>query len=216
MKPRSTRALREARPRNSGCCCDTICLGWKSRKLEKNGKLHRVQHVSRSPRLICGVRRIDQELSGRRRHRDRHSRESGWHRDHGDGPRQWFLDKQGLQLGTMLMRQAPLKFVINPRFGVPRPGGDSGGRLIGFHVGNFVNGMRDLKRARIFGTHTAGAALPSFIEKLPNGDGFQCAEANYISKARFWRASASGCGGAPTRATAAGVSGSRVGVKLDT
>ena len=28
----------------------------------------------------------------------------------------------------------------------------------------------------------AGAALPSFIEKLPNGDGFQCATANYISQ----------------------------------
>jgi carboxyl-terminal processing protease len=42
--------------------------------------------------------------------------------------------------------------------------------------------MQDLKRARIFGTRTAGAALPSFIEKLPNGDGFQCATANYISE----------------------------------
>ena len=29
---------------------------------------------------------------------------------------------------------------------------------------------------------TAGAALPSMIEKLPNGDGFQYAIANYISK----------------------------------
>ena len=42
--------------------------------------------------------------------------------------------------------------------------------------------MKDVKRARIFGTRTAGAALPSVISKLPNGDGFQYAIANYISE----------------------------------
>ena len=44
-----------------------------------------------------------------------------------------------------------------------------------------AGGLQDLHRARIFGTHTAGAALPSVIERLPNGDGFQYAIANYIS-----------------------------------
>jgi carboxyl-terminal processing protease len=34
----------------------------------------------------------------------------------------------------------------------------------------------------VFGERTAGAALPSHIEKLPNGDGFQYAVANYISE----------------------------------
>lgn len=38
-----------------------------------------------------------------------------------------------------------------------------------------------MKRARVFGTPTAAAALPSLIEKLPNGDGFQYAVANYVS-----------------------------------
>jgi carboxyl-terminal processing protease len=42
--------------------------------------------------------------------------------------------------------------------------------------------MQDLKRARIFGTHTAGAALPSAFARLPNGDGFQYILANYISE----------------------------------
>jgi carboxyl-terminal processing protease len=41
--------------------------------------------------------------------------------------------------------------------------------------------LKDLHRARIFGTRSAGAALPSVIERLPNGDGFQYAIANYIS-----------------------------------
>jgi carboxyl-terminal processing protease len=42
--------------------------------------------------------------------------------------------------------------------------------------------MKDLGRASIFGSRTAAAALPSFIEVLPNGDGFQYAIANYISE----------------------------------
>ena len=45
-----------------------------------------------------------------------------------------------------------------------------------------AGGLKDMHRARIFGTRTAGAALPSIIEKLPNGDGFQYAVANYISQ----------------------------------
>jgi carboxyl-terminal processing protease len=45
-----------------------------------------------------------------------------------------------------------------------------------------AGGLKDLGRARIFGTRTMGAALPSVIEKLPNGDGFQYAFANYVSE----------------------------------
>jgi carboxyl-terminal processing protease len=94
----------------------------------------------------------------------------------------FFLDKPGQRLGTMYTRQTPLNFVVNPRAPTFR------GRVAILVDGSsastseiFAGGMQDLKRARIFGTRTAGAALPSFIEKLPNGDGFQCATANYIS-----------------------------------
>jgi carboxyl-terminal processing protease len=95
----------------------------------------------------------------------------------------WFIDTPGRRLGTMLTRETPLKFVVNPRFPAYR-------RPLAILVDGasastseiFAGGMQDLKRARIFGTRTAGAALPSFIEKLPNGDGFQCATANYISE----------------------------------
>ncbi len=45
----------------------------------------------------------------------------------------------------------------------------------------FAGGLKDLKRARVFGTKTPGAALPSTVEVLPNGDRFQYAFANYIS-----------------------------------
>ena len=45
----------------------------------------------------------------------------------------------------------------------------------------FAAGLQDLNRARIFGTTSAGAALPSVITTLPNGDRFQYAIADYIS-----------------------------------
>jgi carboxyl-terminal processing protease len=45
-----------------------------------------------------------------------------------------------------------------------------------------AEGLKDLGRARIFGTRTAAAALPSVFERLPNGDGFQYAIANYVSQ----------------------------------
>jgi carboxyl-terminal processing protease len=44
-----------------------------------------------------------------------------------------------------------------------------------------AQGLKDLGRARIFGTRTAGAALPSELIELPDGDRFQYPEANYES-----------------------------------
>lgn len=94
----------------------------------------------------------------------------------------WFIDKPDQQLGTMYMMQSPLKFFVNPRqpgyrgpVAILMDGGSASTSEI------FAGGMKDLGRARIFGTRSAGAALPSVIEKLPNGDGFQYATANYIS-----------------------------------
>ena len=46
----------------------------------------------------------------------------------------------------------------------------------------FAAGLQDLGRARVFGTRSAGAALPSIIELLPNGDRFQYAIADYVSE----------------------------------
>jgi len=95
----------------------------------------------------------------------------------------WFIDKPDQRLGTMHMRQAPLKFTVNPRPPVYR------GRLAVLVDGCsastseiFAGGMQDLGRARVFGTRTAGAALPSAIDRLPNGDAFQHALADYISE----------------------------------
>jgi len=95
----------------------------------------------------------------------------------------WFLDKADQRLGTMHMRQTPIKFTVNPR--LPTYRGAVAILVDGCSASTseiFAEGMKDLGRARIFGTRTAGAALPSAIDKLPNGDGFQHAVADYISE----------------------------------
>ncbi|HEV2445340.1 MAG TPA: S41 family peptidase, partial [Candidatus Sulfopaludibacter sp.] len=85
----------------------------------------------------------------------------------------WFVDKSGLKLGTMLMKGVKLDFVLFPR---PEPfRGPLAVLVDGCSASTseiFAGGMKDIHRARIFGAHTAAAALPSMIEKLPNGDGF--------------------------------------------
>jgi carboxyl-terminal processing protease len=94
----------------------------------------------------------------------------------------WFVTEEGTRLGTMTSRDSTLNFVINPRAEPYR------GRLaIVVNEGSastseiLAQGLRDLGRARIFGTRTAGAALPSSIIELPDGDRFQYPEANYVS-----------------------------------
>ena len=95
----------------------------------------------------------------------------------------YFIDKPDQRLGTMHMRETPLKFTVNPRppiYSGPLAILVDGGSASTSEV--FAGGMQDLRRARIFGTRTAGAALPSAIDRLPNGDAFQHALADYISE----------------------------------
>jgi carboxyl-terminal processing protease len=95
----------------------------------------------------------------------------------------WFVDQSGLHLGTMLQRTSSFKFIISPR---PHPfQGPLAVLVDGCSASTseiLAGGLKDVGRARIFGTRTAGAALPSIFERLPNGDGFQYAIANYISQ----------------------------------
>ena len=95
----------------------------------------------------------------------------------------WFVDREGVRLGTMKMKDNELKFAIFPRSETFH------GRLAilvdaltASTSEIFAGGLKDIGRARIFGTRTAGAALPSVFEKLPNGDAFQYAIASYVSE----------------------------------
>lgn len=95
----------------------------------------------------------------------------------------WFVDQPGRRLGTLTMRGAKLNFVVNPR--LPYYAGPLAILIDGTTASTseiFAGGMQDLKRARIFGSRSAGAALPSAIMRLPNGDGFQYALAGYVSE----------------------------------
>ncbi len=95
----------------------------------------------------------------------------------------FLIDKKDQRLGTMFMRETQIKFVVSPRaatFEGPIAVLVDGASASTSEI--FAGGLKDLGRARVFGTKSAGAALPSIITKLPNGDGFQYAQANYISE----------------------------------
>lgn len=99
----------------------------------------------------------------------------------------FFIGDSGHQLGEMKMRDAAtgvttLKFTVSPRAEIY-----SGRLALLLDEGSasttemLAQGLQDLKRARIFGTRSAGAALASDIIRLPNGDGFQYPTASYTS-----------------------------------
>jgi carboxyl-terminal processing protease len=94
----------------------------------------------------------------------------------------WLVSERGLKLGTLVTRDGSLNFTLFPR---PRPFKAPVAVLVdelSMSTSEILaGGLRDLKRARVFGVRTPGAALPSTIEVLPNGDRFQYAFANYIS-----------------------------------
>jgi carboxyl-terminal processing protease len=94
----------------------------------------------------------------------------------------WFVREPNLKLGTLSARDGAMHFVLYPRaqaYGGPLA------ILVDGQTGSTAEilsgGLQDLKRARIFGTRTAGQALPAQIMRLPNGDGFLHAFANYVS-----------------------------------
>ena len=94
----------------------------------------------------------------------------------------WLIEDEKRHLGTMYMRNAELNFVVIPRVETYRgPVALLVDGLSGSAAEIFAGGLKDLGRARVFGGRTVGAALPSTIERLPNGDGFQYAFANYVS-----------------------------------
>lgn len=95
----------------------------------------------------------------------------------------FFVTKDDLKLGTLYQRDMTLKLFVNRRVN-PFPGKLAilvdGASASTSEI--MAGGLQDIGRARVFGTRTAGAALPSVIERLPNGDLFQYAIANYISE----------------------------------
>ena len=94
----------------------------------------------------------------------------------------WLVTEPDLKLGTMIARTGSLHFRLNPaptRY--EKPVAVMVDELSMSTSEILAGGLKDIARARIFGTRTPGAALPSMIVMLPNGDRFQFVFANYIS-----------------------------------
>ncbi len=95
----------------------------------------------------------------------------------------FFVTQPDQILGTMVRRDSKLRFTVNPRAEI-----FTGPLAILIDSGTastaeiMAGGLQDLGRARVFGSRSMGAALPSVIERLPNGDLFQYPVANYISR----------------------------------
>lgn len=94
----------------------------------------------------------------------------------------WLVPEKSRYLGTLYLRDNELKLIVSPRAKTyAGPVAILADGLSGSAAEFFAGGLQDLDRACIVGSRTIGAALPSIIEKLPNGDGFQYVFANYIS-----------------------------------
>ena len=102
----------------------------------------------------------------------------------------WLIEEKGL-MGTMKMRDAvrgafDIPLMLNPRKNAYK--GKVAVLIDEMSISNaeiLSAGLKDIGRARIFGTQTAGLALPSTVERLPNGDGFQYAFADYTSSGGY-------------------------------
>lgn len=85
-------------------------------------------------------------------------------------------------LGTMYLRDNEIKLLVQPR---PNPYAGPVAVLVDGLSGSasefFAGGLQEIGRARIVGSRTKGEALPGRIEKLPNGDVFLYATANYVT-----------------------------------
>ena len=101
-------------------------------------------------------------------------------------------------IGTMMMSGGTkLKLALNPR----QPRFDKPVAVLidecSISAAEIMaGGLKDLGLAEVFGSTSAGLALPSVVTKLPNGDGFQYAMASYESASGE---SLEGVGVVPTR-----------------
>jgi len=95
----------------------------------------------------------------------------------------WLIADKSHYLGTMYLPGNELKLVVTPRaVTYDGPVAVLIDELSASTSEFFAGGVKSLGRARIFGARSAGAALISTVVRLPNGDGFQYAFANYISQ----------------------------------
>ncbi len=95
----------------------------------------------------------------------------------------WLVPGKEQFLGTLMMRNMELKTIVYPR---PKTYDGPVAVLIDGLSAScselFSGGLKDLGRARIFGTTSAGAVLMSTVQELPNGDALQYVVADFVSR----------------------------------
>jgi len=87
-----------------------------------------------------------------------------------------FIDDASVSLGTLTTREMALSFYVVPRASSQRFDGPVAlivDPLTGSTSEMMAAGMQEVGRVRVFGETSAGQALPSIFERLPNGDGIQ-------------------------------------------
>ncbi len=94
----------------------------------------------------------------------------------------WLMQGEKASFGKVILRDNELNLVVRPRAVTnSQPVVVLIDEMSVSAAEFFASGIKDLTKARLIGTRTAGAVLGSQIERLPTGDGFQFAAANFIS-----------------------------------
>ncbi|MBU8922983.1 MAG: hypothetical protein KOO63_14290 [Bacteroidales bacterium] len=94
----------------------------------------------------------------------------------------WFMKEKGQRLGKMITRDSHVNLIVRPRSkGYYGPLAILIDGLSASTSEFLAAGLQDLGRALVFGSRSAGAALVANMIRLPNGDGFEYAFADYES-----------------------------------
>jgi len=94
----------------------------------------------------------------------------------------FLFDEKGHYFGTFTMKGTEIRLIIIPRqdsFAGPVAVLVDGLSLSASEF--FADGLQRAGRAKVFGQRTTGFAMPSVIEKLPNGDAVQYVHADYVN-----------------------------------
>jgi len=98
--------------------------------------------------------------------------------------------EEPVSLGTMKTRENSVSFRVNPRRSdsssrattpIDRPVAILVDEMSASTSEIFAGGMQEAGRARVFGRTTPGAALPAVMVRLPNGDVFVAAMADFVT-----------------------------------
>jgi carboxyl-terminal processing protease len=96
----------------------------------------------------------------------------------------WLVSEKNVSLGTIVMRDNELRFVVVPR--AETFDGPVAVLIDGLSVSAaemLASGLQGIGRARLFGTRSAGASLPAQLERLPNGDALMYPTSRHLTPA---------------------------------